>query len=77
MSQSAARQRALEAVGAFEEDNVVCIGESKKVSGNGTAVYIPWPQPNARRNGVHPKSEVDTYVHGPTGVLLVVPKRAD
>lgn len=77
MSHAQARQRALEAVGAFEEDDVVCIGENKKVQANGTASYVPWPQPHARRNGVHAGEGVDVYVHGTTGVLLVVPMKEE
>lgn len=74
MSHAQARQRALEAVGAFEGDDVVCIGEGKKVQDYNGAAYLPWPQPHARRNGVSKGADVDLYVHGSTGVLVVVPQ---
>lgn len=76
MAQAKARQCALEAVGALEDDSdeLVGLGEKNAIpSGNG-AVYFPFPQPQARNRGVVPGTSADIYLHPSSNVLLVVPK---
>lgn len=75
MAQAQARQRALEAVGALEDDSDELVGLGKKnaiPSGNG-AVYYPFPQPQARNREVMPSTPAEIYLHPASNVLLVVP----
>lgn len=72
MSQAEARQRALDAVGAFEDDDVVGLGERKAIDRNG-ATYVPTPNPQARNRGVVPGVSVEVYIHAPTGAFIMLP----
>jgi hypothetical protein len=75
MAQAQARQRALEAVGALEDDSdeLVGLGEKNAIpSGNG-AVYYPFPQPMARNRGVTPGTTSRVYLHPASNVLLIAP----
>jgi hypothetical protein len=76
MSQAKARQRALEAVGALDDDSdeLVNLGDKKAIPSGETAVYYPFPQPFARNRGVVPGTEADIFLHPAMNVLLVVPK---
>ncbi|WP_255198022.1 hypothetical protein [Halorarius litoreus] len=76
MSQAEARQRALDAVGAFEDDDVVGLGERKAIDRNG-ATYVPVPNPQARNRGVVPGVSVEVYIHAPTGAFIVLPAEQD
>jgi hypothetical protein len=76
MSQAQARQRALEAVGAFDDDSdeVVGPGERNAIPSRDGGVYYPFPQPVARNRGVTPGTPAEVYFHPASNVLLVVPQ---
>lgn len=72
MSRSQALHRAHEAIGAFESQSVVALGEKRAIDKNG-ATYVPYSQPHARNNGVVPTAAVTCFLHPSTGALIIVP----
>lgn len=72
MGQSKARQQALDAVGAFEDDGVVELGDRKAINKSG-ATYVPMPNPQARQRGIVPGVFVTVFIHASTGAFIVIP----
>jgi hypothetical protein len=86
MSQAMAKQRALEAVGALEEDSdeLVGIGERHAVRQGQGSVYYPYPQPFARNRGIRGGVEgerkgtsADIFLHPSTSILIIVPNLSE
>lgn len=75
MSRSAAKHRALHAVGALEDDSdeLVGLGQKLAIQSGSSARYFPWPQPHARNRGITPGTPAEIYLHPQMNVLLVVP----
>jgi hypothetical protein len=57
---------------ALSEETLVPLGTGK-VQADGTARYIPYPQPFARFDGVEPTTEVSYVRHSPTESLIILP----
>jgi hypothetical protein len=68
MSRNDARSRVLE---AFDPDDFVEL-DGKQAKPDGSAVYVPWPQPHARKANVDGSTTVRPYVH-PSGAMLFLP----
>lgn len=79
MSRATARERALKAAGALDEesDGLVGLGEKRAIPSGDCAVYYPWPQPHARNRGVEPGTRAKIYLHPAMNVLLVVPNEGE
>lgn len=76
MGHAQARQRALEAVGAFENDDVVGLGERRAVDRNG-ATYVPVPNPQARLRGIVPGVGVEVFIHAGSGAFIIIPPEGE
>jgi hypothetical protein len=68
MSRSGARSRVLD---ALDPDDFIEL-EDRQAKPDGSAIYVPWPQPHARKAGVDGATGVRPYVH-PSGALLYLP----
>jgi hypothetical protein len=75
MTQAQARQRALEAVGALEDDSdeLVGLGEKNAIPSRNGTVYSPFPQPMARNRGVTPRTPAEAYFNPAGNALVKVP----
>lgn len=56
---------------AIEDDDLVPLGEKKAQESEG-AIYVPFPQPHARNQGLEQSSQVKVYLHAPSGALVVI-----
>jgi alcohol dehydrogenase class IV len=76
---SSGRREAQARTALISAETLVGIGGGS-VKGDGTARYIPYPQPHARQDDVEPGEIVTFLKHAPTGALIVLPpgvSRAD
>ena len=53
-------------------DDLTLLG-SRRAQDHDGGIYVPYPQPHARNDGVEQSTEIDIYRHDPTGAIVVLP----
>jgi len=60
---------------ALDDDDLVPLGERKaQENGEGDAIYLPYPQPHARNQGLEQSAAVEVFLHASTGAVVLIPK---
>jgi len=59
---------------AFGDLDLIPLGTRKaQEQGNGSAVYLPFPQPHARNQGIEQSTSIEIGLHPPTGAVVFLP----
>ncbi|MBO4248878.1 hypothetical protein IL252_13725 [Halomicrobium sp. IBSBa] len=62
---------------ALSDSPVVPLGDAKAQEQGGSSIYVPYPQPHARNQGIEQSSEVELALLAGTGVIMVAPSGFD